>query len=500
MRFAPSSAAQRRGPWGLRALLALAALAAGAAPGSAAAHGFGRLYNLPVPFWLYAWGAAAALLLSFLLIGYFSTAPAGAPAAPPTHDLAGARWAQALRRVLPAVRVFAVFLLMLCIATGFFGSRDPYRNFSMTFFWVVFVLGCTYLTALAGDFYAALNPWRTLAESFDCLARGRVRYPARLGEWPALALYLGFIWFELFGHGKPFSLAAMLLAYTLLNLASVWLVGAAAWFRHCEFFAVFLRLVALMAPLEYRRAESPGARGTLRWRWPLAGIWQERPERISTVAFALAMLSTTAFDGLKATQWWVGWFWRDGGLGSLIAGTRPVLSYAVLRPWYIAWETLWLLASPFIYLGGYLLFVGLAKAITGSRRPLRELALDFGYTLLPIALVYNLAHYATLVLTQGVKIVSLASDPFGWHWNLLGTAGLFRAPILPGMGLVWHAQVALILLGHVASVYAAHRVALRLWPARQAQLSQLPMLGLMMLLTVAGLWILSQPLTAMLMR
>jgi hypothetical protein len=36
----------------------------------ALAHGLGRPYNLPVPFWLYAWGAAAALLVSFVVAGY----------------------------------------------------------------------------------------------------------------------------------------------------------------------------------------------------------------------------------------------------------------------------------------------------------------------------------------------------------------------------------------------------------------------------------------------
>jgi hypothetical protein len=49
--------------------------------GAAHAHGFGRLYNLPVPFWLYAWSAAAVLVVSFVLIGLFTAAPpAGAPA------------------------------------------------------------------------------------------------------------------------------------------------------------------------------------------------------------------------------------------------------------------------------------------------------------------------------------------------------------------------------------------------------------------------------------
>ena len=69
------------------------------------------------------------------------------------------------------------------------------------------------------------------------------------------------------------------------------------------------------------------------------------------------------------------------------------------------------------------------------------------------------------------------------------------------MSWVWHVQVGLILLGHVVSVYVAHRIALRVFETRrQALISQLPMLLLMMAFTVAGLWILAQPLTVELMR
>lgn len=478
--------------------LRLRPLAAGALllPLEAVAHGFGRLYNLPVPFWLYAWACGATLVLSFLLVAWFATAPAAAQAAPGGREVARSIH---LRRALPALRGLSLALLLLCIATGLIGNRDPFRNFSMTFFWVWFVLGFAYLCALAGDLYAALNPWRVLADAIGRVARGyaagRVPYPQSLGDWPALVLYLGFISIELFGHGRPASLGAALAAYTLLNLAGVWLVGARAWFAHCEFFSVFLRLVALMAPIEYRD-------GGVRWRAPFSGLVHERPAHLSTVVFALAMLSTTAFDGLRATQWWVRLFWGDPtGLVTMLAGERPLLVFPMLRPWYTAWETAWLLASPFLYFALYLAFVALGKLLARSERPLRELALDFGYTLLPIALVYSVTHYATLILTQGVKIVSLASDPFGWGWNLFGTAGLWRAPILLPMGWLWHGQVVLILLGHLVSVYVAHLVALRVFPTRgRALVSQLPQLALMVLFTVAGLWILAQPLTTESMR
>lgn len=121
-----------------------------------------------------------------------------------------------------------------------------------------------------------------------------------------------------------------------------------------------------------------------------------------------------------------------------------------------------------------------------------------GSTLLPIAFVYHLTHYATLILSHGLKIISLASDPFGWQWNLFGTLHSYRAPILPDMAVVWHSQVGLILIGHVVSVWVAHRVALQFFGVRgKAMLSQLPMLALMIGFTIAGLWILAQPLTAL---
>lgn len=475
-------------------------------PADAFAHGFGALYNLPVPLWLYNWAAASALLLSFIIAAVVLSGPTQAQVERHAiKDIDATLWARGLHRLAPVLRLLAVFLLLLCIATGFWGNRDPTRNFSMTFFWVIFLLLFTYLTALWGNMYAALNPWRTVADGVAKLwrgyGRGRVAYPGWLGDWPALGLYLGFIWFELFGLGHPKSLASFLAGYTLLNLAGVWLVGRRDWFRHCEFFSLFLRLMALMAPLHYQRSEA-GGRGRLYLRRPFAGLVDERPEHLSTVVFVLAMLSTTAFDGLKATQWWVQLFWSDPtGFFHERFGVPPIQALASMRPWFMAWESFWLLLSPFIYMGVYLLAICLVRALSGSSRSLRALALDFGYTLLPIAIVYHMTHYATLILHHGLKIISLASDPFGWRWDLFGTAMSFRAPILPDMSVVWHSQVGLVLFGHIVSVWVAHLVALRVFQSRgAATLSQLPMLVLTIGLTVSGLWIIAQPLTVMLMR
>jgi len=142
----------------------------------------------------------------------------------------------------------------------------------------------------------------------------------------------------------------------------------------------------------------------------------------------------------------------------------------------------------------YLAFIWLMKRVARSDRSMRELALEFTFSLVPIAFVYHVTHYYTLLVGQAPAMVPLVSDPFGWGWNLFGTARQSAEPVVVPADWVWHSQVALILVGHVVSVYLAHARALELFPrVRQAVWSQLPMLVLMVAFTTAGLWILSLP-------
>ena len=118
-------------------------------------------------------------------------------------------------------------------------------------------------------------------------------------------------------------------------------------------------------------------------------------------------------------------------------------------------------------------------------------------TLVPIAIAYHLAHYLSYLLLAGQAAIPLASDPFGWGWDLFGTAGYAVDIGIIGPKEVWYLSVAAIVAGHVAAVVLAHVTALRLYAtARAAVLSQLPMLVLMVGSTMTSLWILSQPIVA----
>ncbi|MBW2940522.1 hypothetical protein [Zhongshania aquimaris] len=459
------------------------------------AHSFGTPYQLPMPYWMYIYGAMAALILSFLILGFFYNADyANRP--PRYLDIKHTTPTSIARklRLLSVLKICVFLSFGLAVVSGLIGNQDHYRNFNMTFFWISFALGASYLSAVFGNWYDYLNPWRSMCSPFRAFQQGRYRYPEKLAYWPAVTLYMVFICLELFGNTRPYSLSLVLIGYTAINVLCVYLVGSKAWFRYGELFSVMFSLIAKMAPIHFQNNNE--GKHNLLLRMPFSGLLQQRIEHRSLLVFILFMLSSTAYDGLRETSLWFNIFWKDPfHILEPLLGQHPLHAYVLLRPWYIGFETVCLLISPYIYLGLFLFFLWLGKKITRSELSVNELSLRFGFSLLPIALVYHVTHYYTLVLSQGLKIRGLISDPFGWGWDLFGTAISGRIPILPDMGFIWNSQVWLILIGHVASVYLAHAEALRSFPnARQASISQLPMLLLMVIFTGVGLWILAQPL------
>ncbi|MES1950424.1 fenitrothion hydrolase FedB [Salinisphaera sp. S4-8] len=465
----------------------------------ACAHSFGQVYRLPVPVWLYLYGACAALALSFVVMVFCLTGePARTPGGPaPGLELSGPRLPLARGVIGLCAGAVGVAMLVLCIASGLFGVPGAYANFSMTAFWIVFLLGIGYTVALVGDIYRWLNPWLALVELIERIwpgfTRGRYTYPSALGYTPALAFYMALVWLELMGPGTPFSLAIALGLYSALNLAGVGLIGARDWFRYGELFSVLFGLLARMAPLA-------GPDGRPGWSHaPWLALRRVRIERVSLLLFVMFMLSSTAFDGLHETAVWRRLFWVDmyANVFSLWLGSNPIAAFPALLRLYQHWQTLCLLASPFVYLGVYLLFVACMRVAVASRLSVMSLACRFAPALLPIALAYHVSHYYTLLQTQLLKIVPLASDPFGFGWNLFATAEWFARVNVPDPSTVWHVQVAVIVFGHIAGVYLSHRIALTVFKTRvRAAISQLPMLLLMLAFTVAGLWILAQPIAA----
>jgi len=469
-------------------------------PGAAHAHSFVEPYTLPVPFWLYLYACAATLVITFAAIGYFAGAPAArrAPRRLALHA-PGRAGGMAVRWALGLLRAGAVGCLLLTVAAGLFGTPSPLANIGMTLFWIAFLLAFAYLTALIGNIYQLVNPWHVIVCAAQAcgidFARPRVAYPAWLGYYPAFLFYVALIWIELFWLPKPATLSLVLIAYSLATLAGARIFGKALWFERGEVFAVFFRLIGTLAPVAYESRPGTDA-WQARLRLPFAGTLEDRPQHISLVLFVLFMLSSTTYDGVHDTVLWVGLFWKNLlALLQPLWGADMAKAQASLAPWYALYQRAGLVLAPLLYFAVYMLVMGATRAVARTAIPLRALALHFAFSVIPIAFVYNVTHYYTLILTQLPLLPYIASDPFGFGWNLFGIAPDFAGPAPLDMAVIWHTEVALILAGHVVSVCLAHVVARRLFPSRrQALISQLPMLLLMIAYTIMGLWVLSLPL------
>ena len=123
----------------------------------------------------------------------------------------------------------------------------------------------------------------------------------------------------------------------------------------------------------------------------------------------------------------------------------------------------------------------------------RSLVPDFVLPLVPIAAAYLMAHYFTSFLITGQFIIPLVSDPFGRGWDLFGTGDFAPNLAIVSPETVWYAQVAALVVGHVAGLAIAHDRAVAVFKGRLTALeAQLPMLGLMVLYTLGGMWLLTR--------
>jgi hypothetical protein len=466
-------------------------------PDAAQAHSFDLRYVLPIPLWIYVYACMATLVVSFAAAGYFFATPV--PATGPLPAGSGPkRFSGSVG--LPArlvLRGGATGLLFLSIAAGLIGTEDPLANVNMTLFWIVFLLGFAYLTAFIGDVFAIINPWKAILDICErCgldLSKARLSYPRVLGYLPALCWYVVLIWIELFTRPRPFVLSTVLMGYSIIVIAGAWLFGRTAWLRYGEFFGLFFRLIGAMAPVTWLQTSGQGE-----WQWhlrpPFSGIVDERPEHLSLLLFVLFMLSSTTFDGLHETQFWIDIYWKLllPHLQSLWGTDNLKEQATLIIKWHAVFQQSGLIVLLALYAGIYLSVVVAAKKLAAARIDVRELALRFACSLIPIAFVYNVTHYYTLLVTQIRVLPWLVADPFGFGWNLLNISPLPPEWAPLDMGFIWHTEVALILAGHLASVCVAHLISLRIFSfRRQALLSQLPMLLLMVVYTGIGLWILS---------
>ncbi len=447
------------------------------------AHGIGGIRDLPVPRYVFYYGAAGVLAISFAALAFLWRKPmlaeraAGRPLPRFAQDLLDWRGL----RVLLGGTSFGV-LVFLWIG-ALVGKNDSGVNLTPTFVYVYFWIGMPLVVVLLGNVWAVLSPWRAAADGLGWAARrfglglrAPFAYPQRLGRWPAAVLLLSFVTLELsyVNPSDPRALALAIGIYSAVTWSGAAAFGSRAWFANGDGFSVDFELLSRISPFG-RRDD-----GQLVVRAPFSGLSVSDPTP-GTVAVVAVMLGSTFFDGFSRTSIWQNRYYNV----QVDLLDKPSLADLV---------------GQLMSLGGLLAcvaFVGLAFRIAtagtesiAGRRPLTQ---DFIDSLIPIAFVYVIAHYFSLLLYQGEVGYRLLSDPWGRGWDLFGTHSFQPNFTFLTPHTIWYVQVVALVTGHVAGLAVAHDRAVGLFRTpRMALWTQYPMLVLMVMFTVGGLWVLSQ--------
>jgi hypothetical protein len=454
------------------------------------AHALAARQDLPVPAWLFAWGASIVLIVSFFALAAAWRQPRFEQAhwRPLGAGLSRALVSPPLQVVCGAI---GVFLLGVGIYAGLRGTEAPDRNFALTFFFVTVWLGFPFFSALLGDIFRPFNPWRAIGRvagaGFRLIAgqrSGHLAYPEALGRWPAAIGLIAVVWLEIvYGASggvavglDPHAAGVAALVYSAYTLAMMALFGVEKWCERGEVFSVYFGMFSQLGCFAVEDGE-------LGRRRPLAAAtqWATLP---GSAAVVIASIATTSFDGaqegafkgaVESTFEWL----ADRGLG-LTTALRLT-------------DTLFIL----LCFGGvalvYMLGVRGMRTVRGAPS-LATLRSGFAHTLIPIALAYLVAHYFSLfVFQEQAQFGYLLSDPLGTaSTDLFGTAANGIDFKVLSANAIWYVQVGALIVGHVVGLILAHDRALVYWPDyRQAARSQYWMLAVMVAFTCFGLYLLS---------
>lgn len=432
------------------------------------AHGIGGSQDLPISLPFALAGGAAALAVSFIVLIVAWRTPRFEAA---THGLPlPAGLARAVDSgALPVALRAAGLLFTAYVTWAALAGPDNLANPTFGVVYVLLWVGIVPASLLFGPFYGAVNPVRTLHALVSRLTggdpgEGVLRLPSWVGVWPAGLGLLAFVWLELVAPDQEFLWTIRL---WFAGYFAVVFVGATVfgdrWITAADPFEAYSTLVGHLSP--FGRTTD----GTLVVRSPLQNL-DGVPAVPGLVAVVAVLVGSTAFDSFQDSLPWVR-FSQDLPVGDVLLGSLALVAFCVVVGALFAVATT---AAP---------------PTDGIRRS--HLPRLYAHSLVPIVVGYMVAHYLSYFVEVGQQTLIYLSDPMVDGSNYLGTADLqvsYWLSLHPTF--LATSKVVAIVGGHVLGVIASHDRAMRLLPLRHRLTGQLPLLAVMVVYTISGLYLL----------
>ena len=432
------------------------------------------------------------------------------------------------RAFQPALMLLTLAVFTLAIATGLLGTPAGSRNFGIVFVWIVWwALLIVALVPFFGRLWCAICPipapgeWlqpRGIVQRVPGKLRTRgLRWPRRLRNmWLQNFGFLGVALFSTVILTRPGVSAWLLLGFLLVGVALSALYKNRVFCRYVCPVGGFIGLYSLLSPIELRVAD-PDVCASHKTKDCITGNergygcpWMVFPGDLTRNAYCglcMECLKTCPKNNIVLNL-------RPFGADLMVANERRLdeaykafimlgcallYSTVLLGPWgwLKDWANLHSLPHWGLYALGFVTFtlvllpglfaaaVTLGRRLSGQRRPVRALLTDYAYALVPLGLAAWIAFSVGFVLVNGTYALAVASDPFGWGWDLFGTADIAWAPLAPG--LVPFLQVGVLTAGLLAALNTVYKIARQTAPHRMAFLASLPVSGFAVVVTLAFL-------------
>ncbi len=418
------------------------------------------------------------------------------------YDLTRIGWLKTLLQwhgFQPTLMLIALFFFVLAILTGFFGTPAGSHNFGIIFVWIVW---WALLMIVLVPFFARL--WCTVCPipaPGEWLQRHAIirRLPGRphtlRWRWPRK---LRNIWLQNFGFlaialfstiilTRPGVSAWVLLGMILLAVALSILYENRIFCRYVCPVGGFIGLYSLTSTLELRVKDTQVCKdhttkdcvtGNERGYGCPWLVFPGNLERNAYCGLCTACLTTCPKDNIALNL-------RPFGTDLLVTKGRRMdeaykalimlacamlYSGVLLGPWgwlknwanmdtlphWLAYAAAFLVINLLALPGLFWLATALARKLARVQVGVRQLFVDYAYSLVPLGLIGWIAFSFSFVFVNGSYAISVLSDPFGWGWNLFGTRAFPWTPFLPGV--VSGLQTALLLAGLVYSTIIAYRI------------------------------------------
>jgi hypothetical protein len=442
------------------------------------------------------------------------------------------RW----RHASAVMRLPVLVVAVAMIAHGLAGPRLAPKNLATVLTWLHFrgllVLGLL----LAGNWFCMACPFILVRDVARRFVRPTRLWPQRLShKGPAILLFVLLLFaYERFDlWATPVWTAVLLLAYFGGALALGVLFRGAPFCRSVCPLGQFNLVSSLVSPLEVQvrdghTCDACRTKDCIRGRGEIRGceLGLFQPLKVGNMNchVRLDCVRACPYDNVGILPRVPGSeLWVDpvrSGIGRL--SQRPDLAALVVVYAFGALLNAFGMVSPvytleawladalhtqsetvvlgLIFLGGLVVVPGLLLGLagwltrqgTGSDEGVIVQVTRYAYALVPLGFGVWLAHFAFHFFTGALTIVPLLQSTLeDLGWPLLGAARWDLGPIVPA-GWVFPVEVGFMGLGWFGSLLVAYRLAGEHEPDRSRQ-AFLPWAGLLLLLLLAGIWLMAQP-------